>query len=359
MIIPLALLAVSLAAGQTTPPSEAFAPEPRPEAQNSAPLGGVSVGLLKERFVEAIDEPTRVKILDQIAITRPVSAQDVSALFDMFSRYSDPGLRKKVMASLALIDPSSPQLEPLFISYLNQPEPETQLFGIYGAFYVRSRQGLPLVRKIAERKFEATDSSAISQLSSRNAWWAQFDALSVLAQWEGQKVLPLLRKKADESAAVGRLLGQFFWRQTFPELKSWSESADANVREKAVQAAGAQIEPSEARATRDGMLDIVRDPKADEEVRHRLALKVGACSTDAEVEALIAEHDKAKEDKLRLLLMGAVAYSRSPKAVPLLVRYARDSEDEIMRKGARAQLVDMVGEEQTKSLIGDKKDVKK
>ncbi|MFI5348277.1 MAG: HEAT repeat domain-containing protein [Elusimicrobiota bacterium] len=357
MITPLVLLAASLAAGQTTPASEVFAPEPAPAAQSAPPLGGVSVGLLKERFVEAIDEPTRVKILDQIAITRPVSAQDVSALFDMFSRYSDPGLRKKVMESLARVDPSSPQLEPLFISYLNQPEPETQLFGINGAFHLRSRQGLPLVRKIAERKFQAADASSITLLSQRNAWWTQFEALSALAQWQGEKVLPLLRSKADESSAVARLLGRFFWRQTFPDLKAWSESSDANVREKAVEAAGAQIEPSEARATRDGMLDIVRDQKADEEVRHRLALKVGACSTDAEVESLIAEHDKAKEDKMKLLLMAAIAYSRSPKAIPLLVRYARDSEDEIMRKGARAQLVDMVGEEQTKSLIGDKKDV--
>ena len=359
MIIPLALIAASLAVGQTTPSGETFAPEPRAGAQSAAPIGGASVSLLKERFVEAVDEPARVQLLDRISTTRPVSAQDVSALFDMFSRYSDPTLRKKVMDSLALIDPSSPQLEPLFISYLNQPEPETQLFGIYGAFYVRSRQGLPLVRKIAERKFQAADASSISLLSSRNAWWAQFDALSVLAQWQGEKILPLLRGKANESAAVARLLGQFFWRQTFPDLKAWSESADANVREKAVQAAGAQIEMAEARATREGMLDIVRDPKADEEVRHRLALKVGACSTDAEVEALIAEHDQTKDDKMHLLLMSAIGMSRNAKAVPLLARYARDSTDEIIRKGARAELVELVGEEQAKALIGDQKDIKK
>ncbi len=341
MIIPLALLAASLACAQT-----------------GAPAARASVHLLKERFVEALDEPSRVKLLDQIAVTAPVSAQDVSALFDMFSRYSDPGMRKKVMDSLALIDPSSPQLDPLFISYLNQPEPETQLFGINGAFHLRSRQGLPLVRKIAERKFEAPDASAIALLSQRNAWWTQYEALSALAQWEPEKTLPLLREKSNESAAVGRLLGRFFWRQTFPDLKAWSESSDANVREKAVEVAGAQIEPSEARATREGMLDIVRDPKADEEVRHRLALKVGACSTDAEVEALIAEHDKTKEEKMRLLLMAAISYSRSPKAVPLLVGYARDSTDEILRKGARLELVDLVGEEKTETLLGEKKDVR-
>jgi hypothetical protein len=346
MILPLLLLAASLAG-----------------AQSSGPVGSASVSLLKERFVEAVDEPTRIKLLNQIAVTRPVSAQDVSALFDMFSRFSDPGLRKRVMDSLAMIDPSSPQLEPMFLSYLRQPEPETQLFGINGAFRLRSREGLPLVRKIAERKFEAADASAITLLSQRNAWWTQYEALSALAQWEGDKVLPLLREKSNESAAVGRLLGRFFWRQTFPDLKAWSESSDANVREKAVQVAGATIEPSEARATREGMLDIVRDPKADEEVRHRLALKVGLCSTDSEVEALVAEHDKTKDPTMRLLLMGAVGYaagySHSLKAVPLLVRYARDSDDAIMRKGARAELVDLVGEEQAKALLGEEKDLKK
>ena len=345
MIVPLVLLAASLAAAQ---------PAPAP-----SPLGSASVSLLKQRFGEATDEPTRAKLLDQLAVTRPVSAQDVSALFDIFSRNSEPSVRKRVMESLALIDPSSPQLEPLFITYLHQPEPETQLFGIDGAFYLRSRQGLPLVKKIAERKFEAADASAISLLSQRNAWWAQFEALSVLCQWEGEKVLPLLRAKADESSAVGRLLGRFFWRQTFKDLKSWSESTDDNVREKAVQVAGATIEKAEARATRDGMLDIIRDPKADEEVRHRLALQVGTCSTDAEIEALVAEHDQTKDTKLQLLLAAAVSYSRSPKAVPLLVRYARDSQDELMRKGARAELVDLVGEDQAKTLLGEQKDVKK
>jgi hypothetical protein len=88
-------------------------------------------------------------------------------------------------------------------------------------------------------------------------------------------------------------------------------------------------------------------------------MKVGACSNDAEVAALIAEHDAAKDAKMRLLLMAAISYSRSPKAVPLLVRYARDSTDDILRRGARLELVDLVGEEQAKALLGEKKDFKK
>ncbi|HXT02465.1 MAG TPA: hypothetical protein VN915_17460 [Elusimicrobiota bacterium] len=355
MMIPLLLLAASLSGAQ---PLDLTA---QSGSSAATPIGAASVSILKARFIEALDDATKGRMLQQISVTRPVSARDVSALFDLFSRNSDPVVRRKVMDSLALIDPSSPQLEPMFLTYLRQPEPETQLFGINGAFHLRSREALPMIRKIAGRKFEAPDASAITLLSARNAWWTQYEALSVLSQWEGERdrVLPLLRQKADESPAVGRLLGQFFWAQTFKDLKGWAESSDDNVREKAVQVAGAKIQPDEARATREGMLDIVRDQKADEEVRHRLALKVGACSTDAQVEALIAEHDQTKDDKLKLLLVAAAAYSRSPKAVPLLVRYAKDSSDETMRKGARAELVDLVGEEQAETLLGERKDVKK
>jgi hypothetical protein len=342
MIIVSALLAATLASAQT-----------------SAPGRDGAVAALKEHFIEATDEPSRVKLIDEIAQTRPVSAQDVSALFDLFSRFADPGLRKKVMSSLALIDSSSPQLEPLFLSYLHQPEPETQLFGINGAFRVRSRQALPLVREIAGRKFEAADASAIALLSQRNAWWTQYEALSALSQWEPEKTLPLLRKKADESPAVARLLGRFYWRQILPDIKAWSRSSDQSLRDKALEAAGAQIEPAEARATRDAMLAIMRDPKTDEEVRHRLALKIGASSNDDEVVALISEHDKTADPKLKLLLAAVVAYSHSKKAIPLLVQYARDPKDEIMQKGARLELVDLVGEGQTKALLDDKKDVKK
>ena len=87
MIIPIALLAVSLVSAQT--------PSANPGDADSR------VSSLKERFVEATDEPARIKLLDQIAATRPISAQDVSALFDMFSRFADPELRRRIDAERA------------------------------------------------------------------------------------------------------------------------------------------------------------------------------------------------------------------------------------------------------------------
>ena len=316
-------------------------------AQTASP----TTAMLKERFVSSLVPEEKTTALQQLAKTPPVSGQDVAALFDLFSQDSNTQVRRSIMDSLALIQRGSPQLEPLFINYLKQPEPEAQLFGINGAFRLRSRQALPLVEKIAKRRFSAADANSVAVLSQRNAWWAQYEALSVLAQWQGEKAFPLLNKKADESPEVGRLLGRFFWRRVLPELKKWTASKDPAMQRKALAAAAASIEPSDARATRDTMLTLLRDPEADEDLRHQLALKVGLISDDAEAEILVAEHDKASDTQTRLLWATAAFASRSEKAVPLLVRYARESEDERWRVSAKTQLIDMMGEAKAEALL--------
>ncbi|MBI3564967.1 MAG: hypothetical protein HY079_07215 [Elusimicrobia bacterium] len=339
----------------------ARASEPPATAANAAvePVGAPGVAVLKERFLAALDDKERGRLLDAMAATAPTSAQDVTSLFDLFSRFPDPTLRRKVMESLGRLRPDSPQLEPLFVTYLSQDEPEAQLFGVNGAFRLRSRQALPFVRKIAQRKFKAPSPNSVNALSERNAWWTQYEALSALAQWEGEKALPLLKEKTRESPDVARLLGRFFWKKTLPDLKRWAVSSDAADGERAVEAAGAAIAPEEARACRDELLALVRDPKADPEVRHRLALKVGAVSDDAQTEALVKEHDAAADDRSRLIWAAAVFQSPSEKAVPLLARYARSAADEADRRGARAALVGRLGEEKTAALLNDGKGVEK
>lgn len=365
MIAALALLAAGLAGAAETPASlpvsstSGVVSGSLTTAPPPAALGAPGVALLKERFLGATEEPVRAKVLDQIAGTTPVSAQDVAALFDLFSRFPDPVLRRRVMDSLSRLQPENPQLEPLFSTYLRQTEPESQLFGINGAFRLRSRQGLPLVRAIAEKKFTAPSAAAINALSDRNQWWAQYEALSALAQWEPERTFPLLREKVKETPAVARLMGEFYWRRTWPDLVKWAASSAASDHDRAVEAAGAPIEPAEARATRAEMLAFVRDPKSDDEVRHRLALKVGASSTDPEVDDLAQEHERAADDKMRLVWAAAVFAAHSQKSVPLLTRYARQSPDEMTRDGARAELVDLLGEERVKALLDTGKDVKK
>ncbi|MEK7388258.1 MAG: hypothetical protein AAB036_01020 [Elusimicrobiota bacterium] len=352
MTIPLGLVAaLTLAAA-----SAADLPTTSGSTPPAEPVAALTVSLLKDRFTEAVDIDAKNKILVQIAKTSPTTSQDVSALFDLFSRFPDNAVRKAVMDSLALIPPDSPQIEPLFITYLKEPEQESQLFGINGAFRVRSRQALPLIRAIANRKFAAPNATETTVLSERNAWWTQFEALSVLAQWEGDKALSLLRKKSLESPAIGRLLGRFYWKQTLPQLKEWSLSSNQNSRERAVNAASASIEPADARATREEMLAIMRDSKVDRDVRHQLALKVGLSSTDEEIEALLGEHDAVKNDSDRLFWAAALFISRNPKIAPLLVRYARNTSDDALRLGATSQLEDMFGPAEASRMIeGDKK----
>ncbi len=320
----------------------------------AAPVAAASVSILRDRFLEVTSSPEKTKILDQIAKTAPVSGQDVASLFDLFSRFTDVYTRDSVMASLARVAPGSPHLEPLFMTYLRQPEPEAQLFGINGTFLLRARAALPLIHAIAERKFGASNVNETTMMSERNAWWAQYEALSVLAQWEGEKALSLLERKGEESAKVGTLLGRYFWKQTLPKLRSWSNSGGLIGSERALLAVSAPIDVEDARATRAPMLALLRDTKVDAEIRHLLALKIGASSNDEEAVALVAEHDAVASDTERLYWAAAAFSTRSPKVIPLLVRYARQTGDETLRKGAAAQLIDMVGAIEAASLIDPK-----
>jgi hypothetical protein len=327
-------------------------------AQTTAPAlttqGGAAptVSELADRVLSSTDEAVRARAVDEMSRTAPISAQDVAALYDIFSRFPNPSLRKSVMTSLALMPSDSPQLEPLFVMYLKQPEPSSQLFGINGAFRLRARQALPLIHKVAEQKLDANSTTSV--MRDRLLWNAKYEALSALAQWEGQKALPLLRKQAARNPQLGYLLGLFFWRQTLPDLPKWMNSSDPAIQQEALEAASAKIEVEEARATREPMLKMMRDPELDTELRHRLALKVGLSSTDDEVDALIREHDAAPDDTSREVWAAAVFASRSQRAVPLLVKYAKNARKQTFRDGVRIELVDLVGEKKTAELLGEK-----
>ncbi len=351
------IIALSLMCALLTPPASA-ASMTAPSASTvapAAPIAAPSVAMLKDRFTEAVDAEEKNQVLGLIAKTTPTSGQDVAGLFDLFSRFPENPVRRAVMDSLAQIPGDSPQLEPLFLTYLKQPEPESQLFGINGAFRLRTRAALPLIRAIAGRKFSVANASEATMMSERNAWWTQYEALSVLAQWEGEKILPLLQAKSLESPLIGRLLGRFFWKQTLPNLKAWSQEPGSLSHERALQTVGVPIEPADARATREGMMALLRDSKADPELRHQIALKIGLSSTDEEVETLIREHDGEKNAQARLYWAAAIFVSRSPKAVPLLLRYARQTADNDMRQGATAQLADMFGKTEAAKMIEDDK----
>lgn len=314
-----------------------------------------TVSQLAERFLETTSADKKTQLLGQIGKTAPRSGQDVANLLDLFTRYSDAFTRRSIMDSLARIGPGNPQLEPLFLTYLKQPEPDAQLFGVNGAFRLRSRPALPLIREIAERKLAAKEGSETGMLSERNGWWTQYEALSALAQWEPEKSYALVDAKTAESPKVAALLGRYYWKKTLPRLRGWSESGKLGDAERASQASSAPIEMADARDTRASMLALLKDPKVDAEIRHQLALKVGLSSTEDEVEELIKEHDAAPNDGEKLYWATAVFITRSKKAVPLLVRYAQKTGEPVQSKGAYEQLKDTVGEAEAAALLDPEK----
>ncbi|MDD5629543.1 MAG: HEAT repeat domain-containing protein [Elusimicrobia bacterium] len=292
---------------------------------------------LHDRFVEAVDGNARSAALEEISRSHPRTLGDVKSLFDIFMRFQEPVVRDAVMASVRLVTPDDNALEPAFMEYLKLPESEARIFGINGALRLRSLRARPLIEKIAAQRFSVKSPGESPVLSDKNAWQTQYEALSALAQWQGTKALPLLRKKAGEAPAVGRLMAAYLWKESLPDIARWAGGKGLTA-EAAHEALTEDVPLSALRETRAAMLAILRDPKADRELRHRLAIKVGGSSYPEEVDALLAETAKAKDPEVKLSLYGALFASRSPQTIPWLKRLSADDPDPKMRIGALLQL---------------------
>jgi hypothetical protein len=316
------------------------------------------VSELKQRYVSAVERAEKDAALDQLAVTAPRGAGDVSALLDLFSRFSDARARRAALASLAL-SPVHSSLEPLALSSLDSSEPETVFFGVHVAEKTGTRAALDALRALASRKLGRSRGEDSALVTERGQWSAQYEALDVLAGLEGAKTLPLLRMRMAESPSVGAIIGRRFWASDWDELRRLAGSKRDAEREAAREAAASPIEPGDARVTRAGMLAAVADASLDKEFRHLVALKAGASSDDAEAEELARRHDAAPGQEERLLWAAALFASNRPAAAPLLARYAREDLDEGRRRNAREQLTRLVGGERAKALIEGNKDVKK
>jgi hypothetical protein len=295
------------------------------------------VGELREAFVSAIEDAPRRAALEELARTPPESLRDVSSLFDLYSRFSQSGAREAVMSSLDRLDERSAALEPAFVEYIKLKESDANIFGIRGALRLRAPRALPLIRKFAERRFEYRSPGESPVLSDKNAWWAHYEALAALAQWQGAQALPLLRKKAAEAPMVARLMALHAWKDSLPDIIKWSGGNRA-AKERAHEALTAEVSVPALRQTRARMLAVLRDPKAERELRHQLSLKVGICSTPEEIDELLTEEAAAKNPETRLSLRAALFASRSPKTVPWLKSLSARDPDPKMRMGALLQL---------------------
>jgi hypothetical protein len=318
----------------------------------------VTVFGLKERYVSAIERADKLAALERLAVTAPRDLGDISALYDLFMRFPEPSARRASLASLQLA-PVHPTLEPLTLTALRAAEPESVYFGAHLAAKTGTPAALEELRKVAARPLRAPAAQDVSMATERGTWWAQYEALDVLASVDGEKALPLIKTRMAESPAVGAIAGRRLWKPALPELLRLAASSKDRERAAAREAARQPIDPADARATRAQLLAAIPDAKLDAEFRHQLALKAGASSDEGEAEELARRHGAAKSEGERLLWASALFASQKPAAIPLLAEFAKNDPDELRRLGARTQLVRMLGEEKTAALLGDVKDVKK
>lgn len=292
---------------------------------------------LHDRFVESIEDGSRRAALVGISQTRPQTQADIKSLFDLFMRFPQPAVRDAVMSSVRLLTPNDAGLEPAFLEYLKLPESETRIFGINGAFRLRSLRALPLIQSIAQARFTYKSPGEAPILSDKNIWWTQYEALSSLAQWQGAQALPLLRRKAAEAPAVARLMAMYLWKESLPSIIKWAGSSGME-EECSHEALTADVPQSALRETRAELLRVLRDPRSGRELRHQLAIKVGTSSTPEEIDSLLAEEAASKDVQIKLAFSTALFASRSPKTIPWLKKLSAEDLNPQIRLGSLLQL---------------------
>ncbi|MBI5623497.1 MAG: beta-N-acetylhexosaminidase [Elusimicrobia bacterium] len=330
------LLALVLAAFGQGPSPEA-APQAPQAPQAAASSRTVTVSELHDAYISAYEDAERKRVLGLIIATAPKTTRDVQRLFDLFIRFPTPVMRDAVMRSLHQLDPKSAHLEPLFLSYMEEDEPEEVVFGINGAVIIRCAPCLPKLKDFAKLPLQAEDPGDILMLSEKNVWWATYEALCALAEWEGKDSLPLLKRQLKASPRVAEVMARYLWKESLPLIADWT-AGSKRAKTQAKWAWKAAVPIQALRETRDPMMKILRSPKADRELRHQVAIKVGMSSTEDEISSLISEYEAAKDTDSRLMLGAAVFSSRSSQAIPLLKNFVRENANPLARAGALGQL---------------------
>ncbi|OGR87093.1 MAG: hypothetical protein A3J74_01155 [Elusimicrobia bacterium RIFCSPHIGHO2_02_FULL_57_9] len=302
----------------------------------ATPSAAQDVVDLHNDFLESIDLDKKSRALEDLARTPIKTSRDAHAAHDLFMRFVDAKTRNAVMDSLDLMDPRNRDPEPVFLGYLSQPEAESVLFGIKGSLRLRSPQALLPIKRIAEKKFAYQSPGETPLTSEKNAWWVQYEALSALAQWQGDKALPLLIRKTNEAPAIAQIMARYLWKESLPQFVKWSGQERAN------EGLRTQVPMAALKETRLEMLNILRDPKADKELRHQCALKLGISSNEELVAELLKEYAAQSDPRSRLYFEAALFASRSRLTLPLLMRHAKESPDAQVRAGVRVQLKEML-----------------
>lgn len=321
-------------------------PEPEPEERpdssffSDAPPMEISSlwgpAQLTEAYITAARPEDRLRALNRLGAVKPRDFKDLRGLLNLYSR-EDLAARAKVEACLSRLGPEDAPLAPFFASLLEDEDPVFQIFGLIGVGRLRAASALGLVQALAEKEFPAPETSFSLSPADANRWGLQFNALRLLAEWEGEKALPLVLRRSKDVPAAGEVAATFFWEKALEEFVAWSESNKPFDRDRAVKAWAAPAPRKSLAATKPRLWELTLDRRRKAETRHRAAIKLGICAEEADVDRLLAERAQA-DGKARAILDAGLFASRHPKGVPVLVGYAKEAADPVSRAGALYQL---------------------
>ena len=315
-----------------------------------SPRRRASVAYLATLATEAADGVDRLSALDELGRTEPRSFDDLRLLLDLFTR-GEPKARQAAENSLGRLPREAQSFGPFFNNLLLDSDPFFQTFGMIGAYRLRYAPALSPIRDLASKPFKFPNPGPSLMPLESNRWHSQFQALRVLALWEGKEALPLLTKRAKEAPSVASLMAQLLWEESLDTIISWSESSRARAKDCA-KAAWSASPPREALLrTAPTLRNLLLNKRKEVHTRHAAALKLGQILDDAGVQDLLRERGEMKDERTRLLLEAAIFASANPRAIPLLEDHVRQNPAPAGRAGALLQLRGMLPSTDYRALL--------
>ena len=309
-----------------------------------------TVAKLATIATDAMEGVDRLAALDELSRTQPRSFDDLRLLLDLFTR-GEPRARQAAEESLGRLPREAQSFGPFFNNLLLDSDPFFQTFGMIGAYRLRYAPALSLIRALASKPFKSPHPGPSMVPQEANRWHSQFQALRVLALWEGKEALPLMAKRAKEAPSVASLMAQLLWEDSLDTIVSWSESSRAKAKDCAKAAWSAEPPREALLRTAPALRKLLLDKRKELHTRHAAALKLGKVLDDAGVSDLIGERGQTKDAKTRLLLEAAIFASSNPRAIPLLEDHVRQNTAPEGRAGALLQLRSMLPSERYLALL--------
>ncbi len=307
---------------------------------------------LYKLYKESFEPDEQAFILETVSSRPPETARDIQSLLSFFLR-NDTSAKEAAEASLQKLSQSrDASFAPYFLNLLNDENSKLRLFALIGINRLRPNEALETLYEMAKEPFKIAQPSLKTAPRPAEEWRTQLVALNVLADWQGEKALNLLLKRAKEAPIVAKLASTHCWEATLPKLIKWSHSKKDINRE--LSKFGWQANPPIAalKATIETLWKVLKSSRYDREIRHQAALKLGFAAAKQDVDRLLDLRSKAGNNKEKVLFEAALFASHDPRIIPILNDYVLNHPEPQSRAGALSQLSEMLEpEEYTKILI--------